>query len=250
MSSLPAGDSPGRPGVAGVRSVRPSESDRVLARDDRPDAAGTILKRPFFQVVSSVLQRWDKRRQPVSHFYGGHIGAVRTYNAGVSAGKITRTRRAEELYKLLDIKGTDDVLIVGPRDVHELYMAWCYGASWSRITGLDLSSRNPKILVGDMEATAFKDESFDVIVSSATISYVEHMWTCLIEMRRILRHAGALAFTHTYDPESEWVSNRHSPWVVTLWLNDLNFSLRHISVRDKVSTQGRRVEIMTCVVTK
>ena len=208
------------------------------------------MKRPFLQVVSSVMQRWDKRRQPVSHFYGGHLGTVRTYNAGVSESKITRTRRAEELYRLLTITPTDDVLICGPRDVHELYMAWCYGASWKRITGLDLTSRNKKILVGDMAHTTFRDESFDVIVASATLSYLEDIPAGLHEMYRILRKGGTFAFTHTYDPGSEWVGNRIMPSIICLWCYSAGFEMREYKLRDKISVQNRRVEILTCVVEK
>mgnify|MGYP003577106085 CR=1 FL=1 len=212
----------------------------------------SLLLRPrLFQLVSCALQRRDKVRAVSTRPWTPYRERVVTYNTSVGNPKITRTPRAEDLYALVKerLRGAD-VLIVGPRDVHELLMAWCYGATWDRITGIDLVSRNPKILVRDMAQSGFQDQSFDVIVASATISYLESVRDGLVEMRRVLRPGGLFAFTHAHDPQSDWHGNRVSAAHMLLLCEESGFTVRHHAVKFKISSQGRQVEILTCMVSK
>lgn len=94
-----------------------------------------LLKRGLFDAVSCVMQLRDLRAlgklrklAPEDPFYA----RVHDYNAGVTERKvITTTRRAEVLYQILSLPPRDlrreRLLIVGPRNVHELLLAWLYG---------------------------------------------------------------------------------------------------------------------------
>lgn len=213
-----------------------------------------LLRSPLlFQAISTRLQKADKKRG-ISELWDNatpHDMKVHKYNRSVGEGKITRTRRAEPLYRLVQKRlPAADVLIVGPRDRHELFLAWTYGAKWAKITGIDLASCNYKILARHMADTKFLSESYDVIVSSATISYLEDVVAGLREMYRILRPGGAFAFTHTYDPKGEWPGNRVQPGQMEYWCKDLGFTVDSRSVTDQMSAQEHPVTVLTCLAVK
>jgi hypothetical protein len=74
-----------------------------------------------------------------------HYRSVHTYNAWVTQEKVvTKTRRAQTLYGILSLTrpepSRDRLLIVGPRNVQELLIAWLYGSSWELMVGIDLYS--------------------------------------------------------------------------------------------------------------
>jgi len=117
-----------------------------------------LLEPRIFDGVSCAMQlrdlvRLGKIRETALEdpFYA----RVHRYNTGVARKKvITRTRRAEILYQILSVPsrdlGKEQLLIVGPRDVHELLIAWLYGYRWDNIHAIDLYSTNPKIAVMNM----------------------------------------------------------------------------------------------------
>lgn len=98
-----------------------------------------ILRWPvLFDLVSLVAQLRDMQRTAkIQEKYSvddPHHRMVQDYNAGVTiTKKITRTRRAEEYYgvvaqPLRDLS-EERLLIVRPRNIHELLIAWLRDSS-------------------------------------------------------------------------------------------------------------------------
>lgn len=87
----------------------------------------------LFDLASLIAQIHDLRRTTkIQNKYlvnGPHYCMVQDYNAGVTiTKKFTRTRHAEEYYgvvaqPLRDLS-EERLLIVGPRNIHELLIAW------------------------------------------------------------------------------------------------------------------------------
>ena len=212
--------------------------------------ARSLLLRPrLFDLLSFALQVRDWRRlAEIKDEYGtddAYHRQVHDYNAGVTLRKlVTTTRRAEPLYRVATLLPHDvareDLLIVGPRNVQELLIAWLHGFSWRRIQGIDLYSTNPKILVMNMESLAFADGSFDVVVMSNTLAYASDTFKALSEMRRVLRPEGRLVFGATYDPgDDKWRGSAISGAQIREMLRELELDLYYYLPSDKVNALGR-----------
>ena len=133
----------------------------ILRPEERIGSSNTlkeILKFPVILIFPLSLFNYvfkkdnrDKRLRKKSD----DLEEVRNYNFSVTFGKlITRSRRAEIYYKISSLIIPDlankKLLIIGPRNVQELYMAWIYGFSWKNIQAIDLYSSHNKIKVMDM----------------------------------------------------------------------------------------------------
>ena len=150
-----------------------------------------LLEPRIFDLVSCLMQLRDVRAVakiredlPRDTFYA----KVADYNMGVTERKvITTTRRAEIYYQTLALPPRDTsvetLLIVGPRNVHELLIAWLYGYRWRNIHAIDLYSTNPKIHVMNMEEMTFPDDTFDAVVMSNTLAYSRDTFRCLFSIR-------------------------------------------------------------------
>ena len=92
------------------------------------------------------------------------------------------------------------ILIIGPRNVQELYMAWLYGFEWQEITAIDLYSAHPKIKVMDMHNMTFKDATFDCVVMANTLAYAEDTERVIKEVSRVLKPKGIFSFGATFNP--------------------------------------------------
>ena len=142
-----------------------------------------------------------------------YIEDVINYNYSVTSSKlITRNRRAEIYYKVssLIIPNLHEkkLLIIGPRNVQELFMAWIYGFSWNNIIGIDLYSSHKKIKVMDMHNLDFKDETFDCVIMSNTLAYADDTKKVINEVVRVLKPNGVFSFGATYDPgDKRWVGS-------------------------------------------
>jgi SAM-dependent methyltransferase len=203
-----------------------------------------------FDLVSLALQARDLARLArIRDGYaveGEHHRAVHDYNAEVTQAKrITTTRRVERYYDMLalparDLSG-DRLLIVGPRNVHELLVAWTRGYAWDRIEAIDLYSTNPKIAVMNMEKMSFEDARFDAVSMANTLSYADDTRTALAEVARVLKPGGRYAFSATYDPDgSRWKEDAVSGGAIATMLRETGFDIvMHFAV-DKVNSQGRR----------
>ena len=199
-----------------------------------------ILRSKFlFNIFSQLLQKRDvlrssifvKNSKPKILSAEGYVSDVSKYNLSVTKKRLQTSRRAEILYKLLSLYDIfhpnnakyppnyirlDDrkVLLVGPRNIHELFMAWTYGYKWENIVGIDLFSFNPKILVMDMNKLTFQNNYFDDISCAGTLSYSEDLFFTLDGFLKIIKRSGRIAFQHTYIPNLEsyeWKGNSISP---------------------------------------
>lgn len=209
----------------------------------------TMLRRPrFFDLLSAFCQLRDLRRQAaINARYSvddEYHRDVQDYNASRTAEKVvSRTRRAESLFRILESTPVDitreRLLLIGPRNVHELLMAWVHGWSWSNISGIDLYSTNPKIQVMNMEAMTFPDSSIDAILSANTLAYAADTRAALAEMARVLKPGGRAAFGATYCPgESRFRGNAMSGNMILAILRDLNLELFHHHAQDKTNALG------------
>ena len=120
---------------------------------------------------------------------------------------ITRSRRAEIYYKISSLIIPDlankKLLIIGPRNVQELYMAWIYGFSWKNIQGIDLYSSHKKIKVMDMHNLEYDDKTFDCVVMANTLAYAQNTEQVINEVCRVLKPSGIFSFGATYNPGAE-----------------------------------------------
>jgi SAM-dependent methyltransferase len=185
----------------------------VLRPEPIPSGIG-VLRRiagtpVIFDLVSTVLQIRDRARQrKIIGDYSTddtYLRDVHDYNAEQTVGKkFTSTRRAEILYRAATLRRaptkTETILIIGPRDVHELFMAWVYGFAWKNIFAIDLYSTNPAIQVMNMEEMSFPDGTFDYVTMANTLAYASDTERCLTECARVLKPGGKLVFGATYCP--------------------------------------------------
>jgi Methyltransferase domain len=101
------------------------------------------------------------------------------------------------------ISPESDVLVVGPRNEHDLFTMIGLGLGRDRIRGLDLISYSPWIDLGDMHATPYGNGSFDVIVVGWTLSYSAAPAKFAKEMLRIARDGAILAIAVEYSTMTE-----------------------------------------------
>lgn len=208
-----------------------------------------LLQPRVFDLLSLFMQARDGRRLvAIEKNYASedeYIRAVHDYNAGKTLQKlITSTRRAELLYHVIVLPPRDlsaeQLLIIGPRNVHELLTAWLYGFRWKNIQGIDLYSTNPKILTMNMESMTFADASFDVVVMANTLAYAADTFKCLAEIHRVLKPGGRLVFGATYDPgDRKWAGSVVSGAQILDMLRRLEFQLYYYDPTDKINGSQR-----------
>lgn len=195
----------GRPTLAGhlvEALLRPS-------RPTRPTLAlRELLRTPrLFALISYAIQVRDMGRVEMARtayaVTDSHHRKVHDYNLGtIRKKRIVTTRRTEDLYPILALPSRDisdeKVLVIGCRDVLELFVAWLHGFSWKNISGLDLFSTNRKIIAMNMEAMTFPDGTFDSVAMGNTLAYAKDARAALSEVARILRPGGRFVFNHGY----------------------------------------------------
>lgn len=96
-----------------------------------------------------------------------------------------------------------DILIVGPRNEHDLYYAQGQGFAATHVRGLDLISYSPRIDLGDMHETPYADDSFDAVVVGWTLSYSRSPRRFAEEVTRIARNGAVIAIGVEYSTLSE-----------------------------------------------
>lgn len=222
----------------------------------RPEPAATpglwrtVVSRPrVFDVVSCLLQLRDAGALATLDDAAPRTGfhaRVAAYNAGVTRQKVvTTTRRAEICYQILQLPprdlGRERLLIVGPRNIHELLLAWVHGYRWGNIEAIDLYSTHRKIRIMNMEAMTFPDESFDAVVMANTLAYASDTFQCLSETARVLKPSGRMVFGATYFPGSrEWPGNHVSGNEIRGMLRKLALAVTFYHPVDKVNSLGGR----------
>lgn len=216
-------------------------------RPARPFRA--LLRLPiFFDVASFMLQARDLYRgrdisssTVIKDDYHQH---VHDYNAGVTAAKqIHRTRRAEEYYQILEMPprdvSTEKLLIIGPRNVMELFIAWLHGFSWKQIGAIDLYSTNPKIIEMNMEGMTFPPNSFDAVAMSATLAYAADTRKVLQGVFDVLRPGGRFAFGQTFAPDGvEWGGSHHTGEATKAMLDEIGFETYFYRGVSKINSKG------------
>lgn len=85
------------------------------------------------------------------------------------------------------------VLIIGPRNEHDLYLLASEGVKMKNITGLDLISYSSRIKIGDMHQMEFADNSFDAVVFGWTLSYSSTPQLAMNEIMRVTKPGGLIA---------------------------------------------------------
>lgn len=227
---------------------------RALRHPEPPTPQVGVLRRILlmprvFDVISCAMQFKDLRRLAAIReetsgdpFYA----RVHDYNAGVTERKvITTTRRAEVLFQILSLPPRDlsreTLLIVGPRNVHELLLAWLYGYRWSNLEAIDLYSTNARIRVMNMESMTYPSDAFDAVVMSNTLAYAKDTFRCLSEVARVLKPAGRFVFGATYFPGGTgWPGNLVTGNEIREMLRKLSLNLVFYYAFDKVNSLGGR----------
>ena len=210
-----------------------------------------LMRQPImFDLCSVTLQALNQRYMKGVH--ENKVGlderhtAAQKHNAGVTSSKrITTTRRQEEFYKIISMPSHDlrdeKLLIVGPRNSSELFMAWTYGFSWNNIQGIDLYSTHPKISEMNMEAMTFEDESFDAITMCMTLGYASDTKVALKEVVRVLKPGGRFSFSVTYDPDcKDWPEEAiYNGEKIRETLHELGMNIYHHTSFERVNVKER-----------
>lgn len=85
-----------------------------------------------------------------------------------------------------------EVLDVGSLDLNGTLRPLIEERGW-KYTGLDvISGANVDVVALDGYAYDFAAESFDLVISNATIEHVEQPWIWIIELARVMRRGGRL----------------------------------------------------------
>ena len=101
------------------------------------------------------------------------------------------------------IKSDSKVLIIGPRNEHDIYLLNSYGVKLENIVGLDLISYSSKIKIGDMHSMVFDDNSFDAVVCGWTLSYSSYPQKAIDEIVRVTKNRGIVAIGVEYSELKE-----------------------------------------------
>jgi hypothetical protein len=104
---------------------------------------------------------------------------------------------------LESVNKNSKVLIVGPRDEHDIFTLIGHGFSKKKIRGLDLISYSPLIDLCDMHNTLYPDCTWDVIIVGWTLSYSSKPSRFVEEMIRIARNGALIAVAVEYSTMSE-----------------------------------------------
>lgn len=90
------------------------------------------------------------------------------------------------------------ILVIGPRNEGDIFKLIGHGFQGKYIRGLDLISYSPLIDIGDMHATEYADNSFDVIISGWTLSYSKEPEKFAKEALRIANNGCVIAIAVEY----------------------------------------------------
>ena len=214
-----------------------------------PGFIKSIAKRPrIFALLILVAQWLDLKRQTtIKKDYvinDEYYKKVQDYNADVTLKKIiTTTRRAEELFQAIvlpprNIKD-EKLLLIGPRNIQELIMAWIYGFTWNNIEAIDLYSTNQKITVMNMEDMKFDDASFDAVLMANTFAYAKKPDRLLSEISRVLKPGGNLVFGATFvSEETEFYGNKICGDEIKSIIDKLPLDIYYYNPIDKINAAG------------
>jgi SAM-dependent methyltransferase len=167
----------------------------------------------IFKIVARILMLiWPhdqkKQRKTLNFEDNTHLEYVHAYTVKMDEMQNTKGsgRRAERYYQIISLPPRDiskeNILIIGGKNVVELFIAWIYGFKWANIVGIDLFSLHPKIKIMDMESMSFPNDFFDNVTMANVYGYQLDPEKCLAEISRVLRPGGKLCFNSVYSPDS------------------------------------------------
>jgi len=112
------------------------------------------------------------------------------------------SRRMQPYYHLAEVfsgKPLSDcsLLVVGPKFVVELILAWTYGFRWSKISAIDLIQTHRKISLANVD-TYITASRFDVIVMANVFGYNSDPFGCLDSLCSCLLPGGLLIFNSSF----------------------------------------------------
>tara|TARA_B100000212_G_C27373807_1_gene533791 strand:+ start:325 stop:1107 length:783 start_codon:yes stop_codon:yes gene_type:complete len=208
-----------------------------------------ILKLPiFFDLSSFFIQlRYLHRIKYVDSLSktSKYLKDVLDYNYTVTSSKlITRSRRAEVYYQISSIIlneiSNKKLLIIGPRNVQELFIAWLYGFNWENIFAIDLYNSHPKIKIMDMHNLDIKDEIFDCVVMANTLAYADDTRKVIQEVSRVLKPDGIFTFGATFEPmDKRWGGSIINGENIYKFLKDSKMNINLHLPEEKVNSSGR-----------
>ena len=187
--------------------IEKSEGDVGLLRK--------LANRPrTFKIIARYLMfKWphneEKQKVTLDFKENRHLRYVHKYTVIQDKTQVTKGsgRRAERYYQILSIPPRnikdENVLIIGGKNVVELFIAWIYGFKWDNIYAIDLFSLHPKIKIMDMEDIKHEDAKFNNVVMGNTYGYQLDPEKCIKEIFRVLKPGGYFAFNSSYVPDSD-----------------------------------------------
>lgn len=95
------------------------------------------------------------------------------------------------------------ILVIGPRNEHDLYLLNAQGIKFKNIIGLDLMTYSSRIKIGDMHNMDFPDNSFDAVVFGWTLGYSSNPQKAIDEVIRVCKDKGLVAVGQEYSAMSE-----------------------------------------------
>ena len=130
------------------------------------------------------------------HFVDNFFNLKKTYK------KFNGNKTAEIGYPIQSMDFIDyennKVLSVGPRNEGELFFIKSMGFRWHNIFALDLLSYSPKIQLGDIHKTNYKENTFNVIFCGWVLRYSDNFEKILKEMLRIAKNGAVISIGFTY----------------------------------------------------
>lgn len=97
------------------------------------------------------------------------------------------------LVSIEKINKDSKILIIGPRNEHDLYLLRAQGLKMKNIVGLDLISYSPYIKIGDMHQMEFENDTFDAVIFGWTLSYSSEPKKAIDEIIRVTKNGGLIA---------------------------------------------------------
>ena len=126
-------------------------------------------------------------------------GAIEAADLDRPARMVNVVTSVERIWKNISAL---DVLTIGPRSEIEIFALLAAGFVAPRLKALDLFSYSPYVDVGDMHATPYPDNSFDVIFFGWVLSYSRNQRAAAQEILRVSRDRTVIAIAGDYSDDT------------------------------------------------
>jgi SAM-dependent methyltransferase len=168
----------------------------------------------LFKIIARYLMfKWphNEEKQKITLDFKGnrHLRYVHKYTVKQDTIQVTTGsgRRAERYYQILSLPprnlSQENILVIGGKNVVELFIAWLYGFKWNNIYAIDLFSLHPKIQIMDMEDIKYENDFFDNVTMANVYGYQLDPEKCITEISRVLKPGGFFVFNSSFVPDSE-----------------------------------------------